>query len=442
MCFTFLASFLYRVCQLTIYELIYFFLKEAQLSVCYWNIFIFHTVEQWYDWLYKNSIKLYGEMEELYLTQYDAIIIGAGSMGMAAGYYLAKQGKKTLLIDSYDPPHTNGAHHGETRIIRHAYGEGAEYVPLALKAQQLWGELEEVSGKQLFLQTGVINVGKADSLFMKNIIDSAKTYNLPVEVLQAREVMERWPGIKLPADYIGCFEKSSGVLKNEVCIEAYKEQAIKMGADLLTYTEVLELHMNNGKATVKTASNEYQADALIVCGGAWSGKLLGQLGLNLPLSPTRKTFAWFDADEAIYSSQNFPAFSFETDEGMYYGFPSIDQAGLKIGRHDGGERIDPDETMSPFGELAEDEGDVKQFLTNYMPLTEELKFGKTCTYTLTPDEDFIIDLHPDYTNVAIAAGFSGHGFKFSSVVGEILSDLATMGKTEHNISPFSIKRFK
>lgn len=376
------------------------------------------------------------------MTKYDAIIIGAGSMGMAAGYYLAEQGKKTLLIDAYDPPHAHGSHHGETRIIRHAYGEGAEYVPLALKAQELWGELEEVSGKQLFLQTGVLNVGKADSPFMKNIIYSAKTYNLPVEVLQASEVMERWSGIKLPADYIGCFEKSSGVLKSETCIEAYKEQAIKKGADLLTYTEVLELQMDNGKAIVKTATNNYYGDALIICGGASADKLLATLGLTLPLKPTRKTFAWFHADEAIYSSENFPAFSFETEKGMYYGFPSIEQAGLKIGRHDGGGvEIQPGQSISPFGELAEDEGDVGQFLSTYMPLTDELKFGKTCTYTLTPDEDFIIDLHPDYANVAIAAGFSGHGFKFSSVVGKILSDLATKGKTEYNISPFSIKRF-
>lgn len=376
------------------------------------------------------------------MTQYDAIIVGAGSMGMAAGYYLAKRGIKTLLIDAFDPPHTNGSHHGDTRIIRHAYGEGAEYVPLALKAQELWMELAELSKEELFLQTGVLNIGKDDSVFLKNIMDSAHTYKLAVDKLDANQVMERWPGIKLPDNYIGCFEKSSGVLKSEACIEAYKKLAIEKGADLLTYAKVLDIEVQESSVTVKTASNTYQANSLIVSGGAWAGKLLAKLGLHLPLSPTRKTFAWFEADDVHYGSENFPAFSFETDQGMYYGFPSIAEAGLKIGRHDGGIKMDPDVAVSPFGEVAEDAGDVQQFLSTYMPLTKELKFGKTCTYTLTPDEDFIIDLHPTYKNVAIAAGFSGHGFKFSSVVGQILSDLVATGKTEHNISSFSVKRFQ
>nr|WP_263323526.1 N-methyl-L-tryptophan oxidase [Neobacillus sp. Marseille-Q6967] len=373
---------------------------------------------------------------------YDVIVIGAGSMGMAAGYFLAKSGKRTLLLDSFNPPHNKGSHHGDTRIIRYAYGEGEEYVPLVLKAQELWNDLEKVSGKQLFLQTGVLNVGSEQTDFIQNIISSSKTYSLPLEVMGASEVNKRWPGISLPDEYIGCFEPTSGVLKPEECISAYRELAEMHGASILTNSKVKEISVQQNLVTIKTAEQTLTSDGLIVSAGAWSGSLLSMLGLELPLNPVRKTFAWFDANESLYNHHRFPAFAFETAEGLYYGFPSIDGSGLKVGRHDGGENINPDEDILGFGELEGDEADLKQFLNQYMPHTQQLKYGKTCIYTLTPDEDFIIDVHPSYSNVAIASGFSGHGFKFSSVVGLILSELIITGKTEHDVSPFSMNRFE
>lgn len=372
---------------------------------------------------------------------YDVIVIGAGSMGMAAGYFLSKSGKSSLLLDSFNPPHDKGSHHGDTRIIRHAYGEGEEYVPLALKAQELWNDLEKATGKQLFLQTGVLNVGYEKTDFIENIISSAKTHSLPLEILDSSEVNKRWPGINLPDNYIGCFEPTSGVLKCGECIGAYRELAEQHGATILTNSKVKELVVHDERVTVKTEDQTFSADALVVSAGAWSGNLLSALDLNLPLNPVRKTFAWFNASEDLYNYKQFPAFAFETSQGQYYGFPSIDGAGLKVGRHDGGETINPDEAMREFSELEEDAADLKQFLHSYMPSTQQLKYGKSCMYTLTPDEDFIIDLHPNYSNVAIASGFSGHGFKFSSVVGQILSELIILGKTEKNISYFSIDRF-
>lgn len=372
---------------------------------------------------------------------YDVIVIGAGSMGMAAGYFLSKSGKRTLLLDSFNPPHNKGSHHGDTRIIRHAYGEGEDYVPLALKAQELWHDLEKVTQKQLFLQTGVLNVGNEKSDFIQNIISSSKRYSLPLDVLDSSEVNKRWAGITLPNDYIGCFEPTSGVLKCEDCIEAYRELAELHGASILTNSKVKEIVVHDKKVTIKTEEQTFYSDALVVSAGAWSGSLLSMLNLNLPLKPTRKTFAWFDANEHLYNHKDFPAFSFETSQGLYYGFPSINGSGLKVGRHDGGEKINPDESILGFGEVEEDEADLIQFLNAYMPFKQQLKYGKTCMYTLTPDEHFIIDLHPTYSNVAIASGFSGHGFKFSSVVGQILGELIISGKTEQNISPFSINRF-
>lgn len=372
---------------------------------------------------------------------YDVMIIGAGSMGMAAGYYLSKSGKKTLLLDSFHPPHNKGSHHGETRIIRYAYAEGEEYVPFILKAQELWNKLERDTGKSLFIPTGVLSVGNRESNFIQNTISSSTTYSLPLEVMDPAEVQNRWSGITMLNDSVGCFEPTSGVLKCEESIKAYQMLAEMNGATILSNSRVKEIHIQEEKVTIKTSDKTFYSDSLVVAAGAWSGHLLSMLDLNLPLTPVRKTFAWFDANEKIYNTNDFPAFAFETSRGLYYGFPSVDGAGLKVGRHDGGERINPDEGMKQFGEIVEDEEDLIQFLNQYLPEIGRLKDGKTCMYTLTPDEKFVIDVHPKYSNVAIAAGFSGHGFKFSSAVGQALSNLIVSGKNEIDISQFSIDRF-
>lgn len=362
-------------------------------------------------------------------------------MGMAAGYYLSKAGKKVVLLDSFVPPHNKGSHHGETRIIRHAYGEGEEYVFLVLKAQELWNDLEQLAERQLFLRTGVLNAGSQQSPFIKQVIASSNKFGLPLEVLGANQVHERWSGISLPEDYIGCFEPASGVLKSEECIRAYQQLAESYGAVIKVNSPVRNLTVQSDGVTVITDDQSFHAEALVVAAGAWSPKLLGMLGLHAPLTPIRKTFAWFDADEKLYGHNTFPAFTFDTPAGMYYGFPSISGTGLKLGRHDGGNSINIDEAMVRFGEFEEDAGDLVRFLNQYMPTGQTLKYGKNCIYTMTPDEDFIVDLHPHHPHVAIAAGFSGHGFKFSSVIGESLSDLILSGKTENDISQFSLNRF-
>ncbi|MDN4492830.1 N-methyl-L-tryptophan oxidase [Ureibacillus aquaedulcis] len=376
------------------------------------------------------------------MVNYDVIVVGAGSMGMAAGYYLSLTGKKVLLLDSHNPPHDKGSHHGETRIIRHAYGEGEEYVPLALKAQELWHELEKETGSRFFLNTGVLNVGKETSSSIKNIISSSKRFSIPIEIMSADEIEDRWPGITVPSDFIGCYEPTSGVLRCEECIEAYRELAKLNGATILTNSRVTSITAKAGSVEVSTDSDSFTAHSLILTAGAWSNQLLSMLDLELPLNPVRKTFAWFDVDEEIYGENFFPAFAFDTPNGLYYGFPSIQKAGLKVGRHDGGATINPDKAMTRFGEELGDQEDLTQFLTSFMPTTENLMYGKTCTYTLTPDEDFIVDLHPKYPNIAIAAGFSGHGFKFSSVIGKILSELIINRRTNENIDHFAIERFK
>ncbi|WP_394679609.1 N-methyl-L-tryptophan oxidase [uncultured Exiguobacterium sp.] len=375
------------------------------------------------------------------MSHYDVIIVGAGSMGMAAGYYLSRTDQNILLLDAHNPPHDQASHHGETRIIRHAYGEGEAYVPLALAAQRLWYELEQISGRSLFLNTGVLNAGHRSSHAMQTIIRSAAQYDLPLEILTADEMRTRWSGLTMPDEYIGCFEPTSGVLKCEDCIEAYRDLAVANGVDIRTNAKVTTLTAHTHGVDVTVGSDTYSADALIVAAGAWSGPLLEQTGLSLPLRPVRKTFAWFEAVEEVFNDAVFPAFAFDTPAGYYYGFPSIAQAGLKIGRHDGGIPVDPNQPRRPFGQETGDLADLRQFTNTFMPSIDTLAHGKPCLYTMTPDEDFIIDLHPDYPHIAIAAGFSGHGFKFSSLVGKVLSELIMERSTTEPIGPFAIKRF-
>ncbi|MFC0469486.1 N-methyl-L-tryptophan oxidase [Halalkalibacter kiskunsagensis] len=375
--------------------------------------------------------------------KYDCIVVGAGSMGMAAGYYIAKQGKKVLLIDSQDPPHAFGSHHGETRIIRHAYGEGSGYVPLALRAQELWNELEQESGRNLFRQTGVLSVGESESVFMKELIKSAETFSLSLETLDKSQIENRWRGITVSSNYIGCYERNSGVLFPEACLKAYRELAIKHGAEVLPYTEAKHINLHANTVEVKSNKDTYYGECLVISGGACSKKILTNLGLNLPLQPVRKTFAWFDSNEDLYRSENYPAFAFDVPEGMYYGFPSFQGSGLKVGRHDGGLLVDPTNVNRDFSSFPEDEEDLRTFLATYMKKANgQLKQGKVCLYTKTPDEDFIIDYHPKHSNVVIAAGFSGHGFKFASAIGEMMSQMILNQKIKQDFSMFSMKRFK
>ncbi|EUJ40664.1 N-methyl-L-tryptophan oxidase [Brochothrix campestris] len=376
---------------------------------------------------------------------YQHIVIGAGSMGMAAGYFLANQGKEVLMLDAFNPPHEQGSHHGGTRLIRYAYGEGVEYVPFAIRASELWQTLQAETPREIFKQTGVLNVGRSDGVFVRNVCESAKTFELPLAVLTAAEVNEKWPGLTLPADLLGCFEPTSGILLVEECIAAYREAALKAGAELRLNSRVIRINPQQGNepVTIETADGAvFTADAVIVSVGAWAGELLQQLDLKLPVTPIRKTFAWYEATNDLYDEQSFPGFAFDLGDSAYYGFPSVAGAGLKLGRHDGGLPINPDEPKQAFGTVKGDEEELTEFLRRFMPQVGALKEGKTCMYTMTPDEDFVIDLHPTYRNIAIAAGFSGHGFKFASAVGEIVSDLVTRGETTLDISPFSLDRFQ
>lgn len=374
-------------------------------------------------------------------TVYDVAIIGAGTMGMAAGAFLAQQKVKTLLIDAFDPPHINGSHHGDTRLIRHAYGEGRQYVTLVKRAQQLWEELEQQSGYKIFENTGVLGLGPKDSPFLQETIAAAQKYELPLEILSGQEIKGRWPGFSVPDHYIGCFEAASGLIYSENAIQAYKEMAVKNGANLVTNTPVQYIDVNDAHGVkISTENSTYYAKKVIVTAGAWAAKLLPDL--NLPIQPTRKAVGWFEAPSDLYDAVKFPSFFIEDNDKKAYGFPNLNGTGLKIGTSGGGQPIDPNLHTQNFGLYDTDEDDLRHLLQTYLPdANGELLQGKTCLYTISGDHDFIVDHHPENEHVIFACGFSGHGFKFGSVMGEVLSQMALEGQSEFDISIFSLKRF-
>lgn len=379
---------------------------------------------------------------------YDTIIIGAGSMGMAAGYYLARLGNHTLLIDSDDSPHDKGSHGGNTRIIRHAYGEGREYVPLALRAQDLWNDLEKKSHLKIFTQVGSLGFGpKGKTPFIDEAVASGKAYDLEVESFSGHELRKRFPGLEVPDDYHGFYEPHSGFLHGENAIRAYRELATHFGAHLSFNNPVTDINAYDTAVEVHTEKGMFTARKLIVSAGAWTNKLTSKLGLELlPLMPTRQPVAWFEASEDLFNMHRFPTFMPEIagseENALYYGFPSIDGRGLKIGRHEYKDPIDPDTMNREFGYSENDESHLRAFLDEFMPdASGKLIKGIICIYTRTPDGHFIIDRHPEHDHVFIAAGFSGHGFKFASAVGEVLSDLVTTGETKQDISLFRMDRF-
>lgn len=371
---------------------------------------------------------------------FSVIIVGAGSVGMAAGYYLSKKGVDTLLIDAFDPPHGKGSHHGETRMIRHATHVssrgGQQYVPLVKRAQQLWHNLENELEETLFIPTGTLSVGEADSFYMKKNMEEGKKSS-QLELLKADEVNRNWPSFSIPEHFMGCFELSSGALLNEKCIYAYRMLRSKNKATLLTNTKVQSVDLFSQGVTVVTAENAYHADKVIISSGAWTGKIIGTLGI--PLQPVRKTFAWFEANDLSLQHPQMPCFHFSFENKLYYGFPSINGSGVKLGRSDAERNINPDVMRQDFGKYASDEGDLRSFLDRFLPnASGKLKNGKACLITNTPDKQFIVDRHPEFPHVYITGGYSGKGFQISSVLGEILSQLITEEKTIHNISAFSL----
>lgn len=375
------------------------------------------------------------------MKSYDVIIVGAGSMGMSTGYYLARRGLRTLLIDAFDPPHREGSHHGEPRLIRHAYSGDPVYTEMAIRAHQLWNELEERMEAQLLVQSGVLNITDLNRYSFKERMAAAAKQGVHTERLDADEIHRRWKGLRLPEHFEAMYEPAAGYLRSEACVDAYKALALANGAELLTHTAVCGITAWKGSVVVETRNAKYHGAKAVLTAGAWFGSLAPFV--SLPVRAVRKTVGWFETDASDdFKVGRFPGFTLNTEEGGYYGFPDIGGAGLKIGRHDTGLDWKPGEPFLPFGGLPEDEEELRSVLGKYMPgASGRLAKGAACKYELTPDEDFIIDRHPQHPHIVVAGGFSGHGFKFSSVVGEICSQMVLDEAVQYDIRPFALSRF-
>ena len=374
---------------------------------------------------------------------YDAIVAGLGGMGSAAAYHLAGRGRRVLGLERYTPAHDKGSSHGQSRIIRQAYFEDPAYGPLLLHAYELWERLERETGEDLMTLTGGLMIGPPDSDIFKGSKATADEHGLPYKVLDAPELKRRYPMFEPTEGTVALFEEKAGFVRPEAAVKAHLSRAEALGAELRFGEEILVWEPTASGVRVETASNIYEAERLVVTAGAWAPKLLADLGL--PLEVTRQILFWFDPKCGIepFLPDRFPIFIWEPEDGnAFYSIPAHDEpgGGVKVAffRADG-TPADPD--TIDRGVHDHEVEFMREYLARYVPdLDGDFLYAKTCMYTNTPDEHFVISTHPWHPQVAIAAGFSGHGFKFCGVVGEILADLVTEGETDHPVDLFSPTR--
>jgi sarcosine oxidase len=362
------------------------------------------------------------------MASFDVIVLGAGGFGSAACYHLAQRGVRVLGLEQFGCAHDRGSSHGDTRIIRLAYFEHPDYVPLLRRAYELWAELEAASQRTLFRKTRLLIAGPPRGEAIAGALEAARLHNLQVDQLTAKEARALFPGIDVPATYSTVLEPDAGFLLVEDCVRAHWQQAEAAGATMLSGAAVREWSADGHGVRVRTDRGDFHAAALVITAGAWAGALLRDL--NLPLTVVRKFVGWFRTEDGAYHvDAGHPTFYFEQPDGAFYGFPSLDGRSIKVAEHTGGDAVanplDVDRSCRDT-----DVAQLTPFLQQALPRAwPELVRHSVCLYTLTPDRHFLVDRHPQHPQVWFAAGFSGHGFKFTSVLGEALADLATTGTT-------------
>jgi sarcosine oxidase len=371
---------------------------------------------------------------------YDVIIIGLGGMGSAAAYHLARRGQRVLGLEKFTPAHDKGSSHGGSRIIRQSYFEDPAYVPLLLRAYELWEGLAQDSGQEVYRLTGGLFLGPPDSLTVAGSLRASQEWSLPHEVLDAGQIRSRFPNFTPQPGDVGLYEAKAGFARPEMTVAAHLDLAARVGATLRFGEEVQGWSETKTGVTVTTAAGTYTAGQLVICPGAWAPQLLAELGI--PITVERQVLYWLDPVGGTAPFEDQPIFINENANGMQiYGFPAIDgpDGGVKVAFFRKGQECTPetiDRVVHP-----EEISAMRDRVTELLPaLTGDCVHSATCMYSNTSDEHFVITRHPDYANVTVACGFSGHGFKFVPVVGEIVADLATTGTTAHPIALFDPQR--
>jgi sarcosine oxidase len=363
------------------------------------------------------------------MENFDVIVVGIGAMGSSACHHLAKRGVRVLGLEQFDIPHALGSSHGSSRMIRLAYYEHPDYVPLLKRAYALWHELEGESGQKLLHRTGGLYMGPHDGEIVGGSLRSAQQHNLAHDLLNRDELRRRFPQFEVPDKWVALYEPEAGFLRPEAVISAYAESALRAGAELHGREPVIEWNADQNDVRVVTPRGEYRADRLIFCGGPWSGPLVRDLGVQLRV--TRQVLGWvWPKQPELFALGRLPVWAIDHLDGtIHYGFPMMsDVPGFKVAHHAPGAITDPDRVARD--PQPGDEETFRPILQQMIPAADgPLLSMKVCMYTNSPDGHFILDRHPEHERVTVACGFSGHGFKFASVMGEVIADIAVTGST-------------
>lgn len=371
---------------------------------------------------------------------FDAIVLGVGGMGSAACFELARRGRRVLGLEQYPLVHSRGSSHGHTRIIRTAYAEHPGYVPLVRRAFSRWYELGQLTGRHLLTECPCLNAGPPGSEHVEGVRASVREHGLAAEELSGGEINRWFPAFRFPDHYVGVLEDDAGFLYVEDCARAHIDAAVSLGAEIHAEEPVREWKVAGDGVVVTTERGSYRAAKLVVTAGAWATRLLADIGV--PLAVMRQTLLWFDVGSraAEFRRDRFPIFIADVPGGPFYGLPAIDPFGLKVARHYGAPELPSPDGIN-WDVTDADVAAMRPLLDQYIPGLGPLTKGQVCMYTVTPDRHFVIDVHPHHPQVSVACGFSGHGFKFASAVGEVLADLVEAGATRHDIGMFSPRRF-
>jgi sarcosine oxidase len=373
------------------------------------------------------------------MTTYDAIVVGLGGAGSAGVYHLASKGMRVLGVEKYGPVHSHGSSHGKTRIYRTAYSEGPAYVPLVQRAQQLWLELQAASGQRIIQKTGGLVIGRRESRMVSGAIRSATAYSLPHDVLASDEIETRFPQFRVDESDVALWDPEAGALFPENCIQAHSSGAVDAGAELHYGETVRSWTSASEGVKVTTRTGEYRARTLVFTAGPWTPGLTSDIGL--PLEIELQFVFWFAASKPeMVRPERMPAFIWDMGvEGQTYGLPDFGD-GVKIGSWAG--KVVPSPEAADRTLYESDAMPVRDFVSKSLDgVVSHEQESMSCLFTNSPDQDFVIGKHPRYPNVVVISACSGHGFKFTSVLGEIISHLVCNESLDYDLSPFDLGRF-
>jgi sarcosine oxidase len=377
------------------------------------------------------------------MHHYDTIVVGGGIAGCAATYHLAKDRQRVLLIEQYGIGHTNGSSHGQSRIIRYAYNL-PEYVQLMRAAYPLWHALEAESGEQLLTVTGGLDFGDSASLTLQATRTALTEHGLAFDDLDRAALARRFPQFNLPDSAVGLYQPEAGILNADLCVATLAKQARHHGAFIREHETVQQIVPDGAGVLVRTTAGDVRADRLILTAGSWIGTLTRQLGVELPLRVVKEQVAYFTPnDPALYQIGQFPVFIHHGNTDLSfagYGFPIYGMPGIKVAFHGNGPEVAPDDDDRSIDDSYLDQ--LRTYVTDLFPgVRGDAFYAISCRYTMTPDEHFIIDQLPGHPQIIIASPCSGHGFKFGTLTGRILADLAQHNRTKHAIDLFRLARF-